>query len=215
MSIAWNSVTVQEMPRGIATMASIAFDPFDVVGMETNTFTGQQTAYDWQAAYWQGSLSFPAMNRSNYDQWCAFILSLRGSLNPFLLGDPRAATPRGNPVGAPVVNGAGQGVFNSGVSCFQVATRGWQESASNLLLPGDYISIFPRLYRVTAAVSSDANGAATIPIWPNLRDAPADETAIATSNCQGLFRLASNQGNGFSVNVESYGLSALKIREYI
>ena len=84
-----------------------------------------------------------------------------------------------------------------------------------LLLVGDYIQIGFRLYKVTDVASCDGNGNATISVWPNLRDQPVDGTAIITRNCKGLFRLAANNGNKFSVNVGAYGSSGFKIREAI
>jgi hypothetical protein len=94
--------------------------------------------------------------------------------------------------GAPVVNGAGQ-------SGYSLATSGWPASVANLLLPGDYLSIASapvnggdisplRLYSATQAVSSDASGNATIPIWPPLRESPASAAPLQLTNTQGLFR---------------------------
>lgn len=211
----WNGITIVSIPTGIANVLSIDWDPQEIVASTTDTFTGQQQTFDWQASYWQGTLSFPPMTRSDGDTWAAFILSLRGPLNAFLFGNPKAAQPKGSPAGAPVVNGAGQGVFGTGINLYQVNTRGWTPSRSNLLQVGDYISIYPRLYRVTAPVASDASGHATISIWPNLRDAPADGTAITTSNCAGLFRLAQAKGNSFSTSLKGYGLTGIKIRDAI
>jgi len=82
-----------------------------------------------------------------------------------------------------------------------------------MLMTGDYLQIGYRLYRVLQNVYADAFGNASISLWPNLRDQPADGTAIVTRNCKGLFRLASNSGNKFSVNPGAYGLSGFQIRE--
>ena len=209
------NINIIPIPTGLANVLSIDWDPQEIVASTTDTYTGQQQTFDWQASYWAGTLSFPPMHRLDGDAWASFILSLRGPLNAFLFGDPKAATPKGSPAGSPVVSGAGQGVFGTGVNLYQVVTRGWPASQSNLLQTGDYISIFPRLYRVTAPVSSDASGNATISIWPNLRDAPADGTTIQTSGCQGLFRLVQAKGNSFSTSLKGYGLTGIKIREAI
>ena len=212
----YNGLSIIQMPSGIASITSVEWAPMEMVASVTSPTTGQQVTYDWQQSYWQGTLSFPPMIRAYADQWASFLLELRGGVNAFLFGDPKAATPKGTPQGTPVVNGAGQGSYGTGVSIYTVSTRGWKASTSNLLQTGDYIQIGYRLYRVLDAVSSDANGQATVNIWPNLRDAPADGTAIITSNCAGLFRLASPTGQSYSSTIAHLdGINAIKIREAI
>ncbi len=85
----------------------------------------------------------------------------------------------------------------------------------SILLPGDFIQIGYRLYKVLSAANCDGDGNATLSIWPPLRDLPADGTAIQTRNCKGLFRLKQNTGNKWSTNVGNYGLSGFGIREAI
>jgi len=94
--------------------------------------------------------------------------------------------------GAPAVNGAGQYGYS-------LITNGWAPSVANLLLPGDYLSIASspvnggdisplRLYSLTQAVNSDSSGNATLPIWPPLRESPANAAPLILTNTQGLFR---------------------------
>jgi hypothetical protein len=94
--------------------------------------------------------------------------------------------------GAPKVNGAGQ-------SGYSLITNGWPPSVSNILLPGDYLSLASspvnggdisplRLYSVTQAVNTDSSGNATFPIWPPLREVPANAAPLILTNTQGLFR---------------------------
>jgi hypothetical protein len=71
-------------------------------------------------------------------------------------------------------------------------SRGWTASVYRQLLSGDYIQIGNRLYMATGEVDADANGDAAIPIWPSLRETPADGAVLKLTNCQGVFRLASN-----------------------
>jgi len=125
----------------------------------------------------------------------------------FSIGDPKRATPKGNPVGTPVVNGAGQ-------SGYTLATRGWTASATGVLLDGDCIQIGYRLHRVTADANADSSGHATLAIWPPLRETPADGATIQTSNCKGIFRLVASTGNKSSTTTSSlFGLSGFQIRE--
>ena len=197
---------------GVTSPSSIEWDAQEAVAVNQSPFTYQTQTYDWMSSILEGQVSFPPMNRYAFDAWSAFILACRGQLNCFQMGDPKAVLPKGVATGTPVVNGASQ-------TGYSLLTRGWTANTIGILLPGDYISILngsiSRLYRVLASVNSDGSGHCTIPIWPNLRDQPADGTTIITRNCKGLFRLASNSGNKMSVNVGAYGSSGFKIREAI
>lgn len=182
------------------------------VASTESPFTGSQQIFDWQQGLWMGELSFNAMQRCSADKWAAFIQQCRGNVNCFAIGDPKAKTPKGKPLGVPVVNGAAQ-------TGYTLLTRGWTANAAGVLLAGDYISILsgplaPRLYQVQDTASADGSGDAAVLIWPPLRESPADGTAIGTANCTGLFCLAANDGLGISTTVSDlYGVSALAIRE--
>ena len=203
----WNIVGLPcDTTAGVRRYSSIEWDPQEVVSVNTSPFTGQTQTYDWQASWWEGTLSFTPMYRASADAWAAFILECRGQSNVFSVGDPKGATPRGTPVGTPVINGAAQ-------TGYALATRGWTASAANILLPGDYIQIGYRLYRVLDAASADSSGHATLAVWPNLRDQPADGATIITASCKGLFRLKQNAGNKWSTNPGSYGFTGIQIRE--
>jgi len=198
--------------------SSIEFDPIEKVEQNESIYTGQTQTYDLMTSLWSGTISLPPMYRADADAWQSFILSLRGMSNYFLLGDPTAATPRGPATGTPVVSGAGQ-------TGYSLNTRGWTPSTSAILQAGDYIQVgslstlsagyAPRLYRLTANAATDATGDATLSIWPNLRDLPADGTAIITTSCVGMMRLAQNQGNSYSSNPGSYGVNGIRFREAI
>lgn len=64
-----------------------------------------------------------------------------------------------------------------------------------------------RLHKVLADVTSDANGEVVIPIWPRLRESPANGAYIKTSNCVGTFRLASNERSWDVDEAKVYGVS--------
>lgn len=193
---------------GVTAPSSIEWDAQEKVEQSVSIYTGQTQTYDLMNSFWMGTASFPPMNRYAYDAWSSFIPECRGMLNCFLLGDPKATYPKGSALGSPVVSGANQ-------TGYSLNTRGWQASTVGLLLFGDYIQIGYRLYKVLDTVTSDGSGNATISIWPNLRDLPADGTTIITRNCKGLFRLAANSGNTVSVNVGAYGINAIRFREAI
>jgi hypothetical protein len=194
------------LPGLAASPSSIEWDEHDVVGQNESPFTGQTQSYDWRSAWWEAQVSFPPMNRYSHDAWSAFLSRLRGPLNAFLIGDPKARIPKGCALGTPVVNGSNQ-------SGYSFATRGWKASTKSVLMFGDFIQIGYRLYKLTDTVDSDASGNATLPIWPPLREQPPEGSGIITRNCKGLFRLKAANGNKHSTNVGNYGFSGFAIRE--
>ncbi len=194
------------MPRLVTAPSSIEWDEHDVVGQNESPFTGQTQSYDWRSAWWEAQVSLPPMNRYSHDAWSAFLSRLRGPLNAFLIGDPRARLPKGCALGTPVVDGGGQ-------AGYKLATRGWKPSTPSILMFGDFIQIGYRLYKVTDTFDADANGKVTLGIWPPLREQPPDGSGIITRNCKGLFRLKASNGNKHSTNVGSYGFSGFAIRE--
>jgi len=57
------------------------------------TFAGQAFAYPGQM--WQADVTLPPMKRADAEQWVAWLVSLRGQLGTFLMGDLLGCTPRG------------------------------------------------------------------------------------------------------------------------
>jgi hypothetical protein len=200
----WNIISTPSIPA----WKQLDFSAFDSVGVTQSPFTLQsQTQYWVGGDHWTVNASLPPMSYANARTWVAFLLECRGRLNAFQIGDPLGKKPSGSPAGTPVVNGT-----NSATSTVLV-TRGWRANTNRLLLPGDYFQIGYRLYVVvSSAVNSDSGGNATINIWPSLREQVTDGTAIITTNCSGLFRLASNQRDYTFRETKTVGLS-LKIEE--
>lgn len=195
-----------DLDAGVRAPSSIEWDMQEMVASGPPSLTGQVQTYDWMNSWWEAQVSFTPMTRLSHDYWTAFLADCRGTSNAFMIGDPKARSPKGSPSGVPVVAGAGQ-------TGYSLVTRGWTPGKSRLLLVGDFIQIGYRLYKVRDQVNSDASGDATLSIWPNLRDLPADGTVIQCSNCKGLFRLKNASGNKSSTNVGNYGLAGFAIRE--
>lgn len=169
------------------------------------TFAGQTHAYPGQM--WQAEISLPAMNRSKAETWISFLLSLRGQFGTFLLGDPRACSPRGLAnifPGLPKVSGAGQ---TGGT----LAITGASTSKTDWLLAGDYIQLgtgaTSTLHKVLQNVTTDASGNASLEIWPYLRSSPANNAAITLQDTQGVFRLSSNEQGWSSNELAKYGIT--------
>ncbi|WP_420239214.1 hypothetical protein ACOBR2_06425 [Telmatobacter bradus] len=194
--------------RGVSGPQSIEWTNNEAVATTQSPFTGAVKTYDWGASWWSAQVSFNKMDRRSYSAWSAFLLACRGGVNTFLLGDPKARYPLGSALGTPTVNGAQTG--------YSLVTAGWQASQQCLFFAGDYIQIGNRLYRITANVASDSTGAATLPIWPNLRaDNQVDALPIITRDCKGLFKLKPTATTGSVTTDALWGIGALEIIEAI
>lgn len=152
-------------------------------------FTLAQQAQAHQGQLWAAQVELAPMQRADADEWIAALLSLNGRYGTFLLGDPSATTPRGSVAGTPLVKGAAQ-------SGQELLTDGWTQSAQNVLRKGDWIQLgsgtTQRIYRCLKNVNADGSGNATLDIWPRLRESPADNAPLVTTNTAGAFRLAEN-----------------------
>jgi hypothetical protein len=160
------------------------------VALGINPFTGQQTVYDWASGMWLLNCSLPPLERDDAEQWQAFLMSLRGSFGTFHAGDDTATTALVIATGTPLVDGADQVGFS-------LVTDGWTPSQTGILKAGDYIQIgtgtTQRLYKIMKDVDSGAApGAATLDIFPEIRESPAENAPITVANCKGTFRLIDN-----------------------
>ena len=61
-----------------------------------------------------------------------------------------------------------------------------------MLEAGDWLQIGYRLYRNLFPVMHQ-NGAATLTVWPTIREQPVDGTPITLANTKGLFRLGQSR----------------------
>lgn len=168
------------------------------------TFAGQVHAYTGKA--WQADVTLPAMNRSDAEQWVAWLISLKGQLGTFYLGDPLATTPLGS-----ARNSDGILVDGAVSSGDTIDIDGAPTSQTDYLKAGDYLQIGTgtsrQLFKVLADVDTDGTGSATVDVWPNVRTTIADNASVTVESTQGIFRLASNE-QAYSINEASiYGIS--------
>lgn len=185
--------------------------PLAFTAITRSPFTGQQQVFAHQGGMWQVEAELPPMLRAQAEAWLSMLVSLNGMEGTFLLGDVDAKTPRGSVSGTPLVNGAGQ-------TGRVLETDGWTASALGVLLAGDYIQLgsgaTTRLYKVMQDVDADGTGAASIDIWPRLRESPEDNEALVTSNTRGTFRLASNEQTWETDRVGLYLISFSAIEAF-
>ena len=192
------------LPVATKAIASIEIRATNAVAYSRSpfTFSGQTFAYAGQM--WQADIKLKPMKRADAEQWIGWLISLRGMLGTFLIGDPTGATARGAATGTPLVNGANQ---TGGTLVIDGATpnvTGW-------LKTGDYIQLgsagTARLHKVLTDANSDASGNVTLDIWPHLRTSPANNATVIVSSAKGLFRLSSNE-QAWSINEAAiYGIT--------
>lgn len=188
-------------------IANITLMAENAVAISTSPFTFQQQVVAHPGQRWAASISLPPMKRQDAESWVAFLISLKGQVGTFLLGDPNCKTARGSASvtpGTPLVKGAGQ----TGSS---LIIDGLPISATGYLLPGDYIQLgsasSASLYKVLTQVDTNGSGEATLDIWPNLRTSPADNATVTVANTVGRFRLSSNTTQWGISEISSYGIA--------
>lgn len=147
------------------------------VGMVQSPFTGQQQVQPWQAQWLQFTFSLPVMTDAQAGAWTAFFMALNGREGTFYLGDSVRKVPRGTiagtvTVGAGAVANATTLPLSGGTGAFAV---------------GDWLQVFAttsaRLHRVVQV------NAGSVDVFPRLRSAYANGSAITYANPVGRFRL--------------------------
>ena len=190
----------------VARPKSISLRALNVVAVSTSPFTLKQQVVQHQGQSWAADINMPGMRRTNAEQFVAFLLSLKGQFGTFLLS-PFPCVARGSAAtapGTPLVNGASQ---TGSVLVFDGAPA----SAVGYLKAGDFIQLgassSATLHKVLADVSSTVGGVVTVDIWPSIRNAPPDNSAVVVNSPAGLFRLASNETSWSIDDVAVYGIS--------
>jgi len=188
-------------------IANITFSAENAVAISQSPFTYQQQVVAHPGQRWSASISLPPMKRQDAEYWVAFLLSLKGQVGTFLLGDPNCVVPQGAAAtfpGVPVVNGANQ-------TGNILLIDGLPLSRTNYFLPGDYIQLGSNssatLHKVLTVTDSSGVGRATLDIWPNIRTAPADNSVVVIQNTKGLFRLKENITQWQINDISSYGIT--------
>ena len=142
----------------------------------SRSISGRRQSRQIGGQYWRLRASFPPMTRAQFAPIYAFVIAQRGRYESFSVIPAVISTGQGSPAGTPLVDGASQ----TGRS---LVTDGWSNSIV-LFKAGDYLKIAgnDKVYMVTADVSSDGSGDATIAIEPALVASPADDAAITHSS---------------------------------
>lgn len=168
------------------------------------TFAGQAQASAGQM--WGADVTLPPMKYADAEQWMAWLISLRGQLGTFTMGDPMRCVARGSARGTDtvVVNGAGQTGQDLNITSNQLSKTGY-------LKAGDYIQLgsgsTATLHKVLVDASTNGSGNATLTLWPHVRTAPANAATVVVQNAVGRWRLAGNETEWSINEALIYGVS--------
>lgn len=179
------------LPAGVV---SVSFEANAMITVNRSPFTLQSWLQDWGGDRWLVSVTVNTRTPKDVSAWRGFFASLAGGRGSFLAHDPFYPGPTGLVSTNAAVNGGNQ-------RGTQLNVRNFQANKTGVLKSGDYFSIANRLYVVLADSDSDGLGDCLVPIFPSLRDAPGDSTALNFAKPKGRFRLLdynlSQQAQGF------------------
>lgn len=189
-----------ELPTTIG-IASIELRTVNANATSQSPFTYKQQILSYGGQRFEASVTIPPVKRDLAAAWKASLVSLKGSLGTFLLGDPDYPFPRGT------LRSTSSQQFatvsgNAGDTFFTITMT----DQSDTLLAGDYIQVgqasTARLYQVL----EDRTGTGEVEIFPNLRLDYTNEV-VGTNNTKGLFRLKDNTTSWSIDNASIYGIS--------
>jgi len=174
-----------------------------VVAVASSPYTLERQVQRHQGQVWNLDVEYAPLARAEAEALVAALCSLNGREGTFLFGDSANKAPRGTATGTPVVNGGSQ-------TGEDISTRGWTASVTGILKAGDWVQFgtgsTARLHKVLADTNSNGSGVATLTLWPRVRTAWADGSAIVTTFPKGNFALTTD-GQDWSVDVaHRYGL---------
>lgn len=147
----------------------------------TSPLSGSVQTLELPGARWAATMTFNNVKDDDAALLQAWLTQLRGQANRFNLWNMARPNPRGTAAGSPVVSGASQ-------TGYTLTTKGWTANSA-VLLPGDFIGINGELKMVSADVTADASGNATIQFEPPLRVSPGDLAPITTGKPTATFVL--------------------------
>lgn len=179
------------MPTTIG-IENITLRAVNAVTDSESPFTYQQQTFAHAGQKWEADISIPSGRRDLCAEWVAMLVSLKGQTGSFLLGDPDYATPRGD-VSSCTVSGS---IGDETVSVTMTGT----------LKAGDYIQLGTGASARLHKVMQDQTGTGSLEIWPGLRSAYSNETAIF-NEAKGVFKLKNNISEWSISSANTYGIS--------
>jgi hypothetical protein len=182
-------------------ISSVEFRTVNANATSQSPFTFKQQVISHGGQQLSATVNLAPMRRAEASVWKAALISLKGSLGTFLLGDPNYCFPRGTLRSTSAQQFASVS-GNAGDTFFTITMT----NQSDTLLAGDYIQVGlesgARLYQVL----EDQTGDGTIEVFPNLRTNYVDEL-VGTNDPKGVFRLSNNVTSWSIDNASVYGIS--------
>lgn len=170
-----------EPPTALAA-AQITIRMSDTQSVTRSPFTRTAEIYDWGREIWMAEVRFARRQAAQAAAIRGFLAQLHGMKETFFLGDPTAATPQGTQT-ADFVLASGATAGNR--------TLDVTMDPGGTLLSGDYLQLGDWLHVVTADAAADGAGAATLAIWPAVRETASPGASVKSTNARGTWRLAS------------------------
>ena len=182
--------------------AQITLSAMNAVATSESPFTYKQQIVQHTGQAWKASVTIPPVRRDLGEPWVAFLLSLQGPVNTFLLGDPNCAAPRGTAVDGDIV-----ATGTAGASSVTLTL-----SNGGTLKAGDYIQLGTSSTSKLHKVLADVSATGSVDIWPNLKPFSTAtpnwvNQAVVVEGAKGVFRLTSNVQDWQIGNSSTYGIS--------
>lgn len=167
-----------------------------------SVWTGARQVLPSNRGWWECQITYPPIvGTSNFNTWRSFTAQMRGAGNDVQIPvDPTAQSAIANTM---LVNGANQTGRSINVDGLPNSTT--------VLTAGQFVTIDNQLLQLTANVTSNGTGQATLSFEPAIRAAPADNATVEFKNPYALMYLTEDP----SYSVEPgyiYSLS-LNLRE--
>lgn len=145
-----------------------------------STWTGARQVLPSGRGWWECQITYPPIvGTTSFNAWRAFIALMRGAANDVQIPvDPTAQSAIANTMS---VNGAGQTGRSINVDGLPNSTT--------VLVAGQFVTIGNQLLQLTANVTTNGTGQATISFEPSIRSAPADNAVVEFKNPYALMYL--------------------------
>lgn len=192
-------IPIQTSRMGPPSVNQAKFISFASQQIQTQTHAGGK-ADKWTGVWITAPLS-PAQQKT----MTGWLASLDGEANFFYAYDPDTREAANAP-GNALVDGAAQ----TGTS---IDVKGWPLSTTTLLA-GERFQIDDQYYIVLEDVVTDGAGKATIEFRPAIRNSPADNTTVITTNPVMIARLV-GQSEGANTNENKIGVVSINFEEVI
>lgn len=144
--------------------------------------TGTVQSLELPGSVWKAQLKFDSLEGPDGRKVLAFLADCGGTSGRFYLYNHGHPSPSGS---APHNQGEVNGGSQTGKT---LVTDTWPNNTL-IFITGDFFSVNGELKIVTADVTTNGSGQATIPFAPALRASPADATKILVTQPTAIFRL--------------------------